>query len=158
MPIPACSLITKEHQTIDPGGYHLVHFPFGAGESYDAEGMHQMVQPDGYQITDWRADPRAGLIWPTVAGWGALTAMIQWEAGDYTELRDQVVRDPLGFTDDPVNTTATDHRPPSLGMQCFTKHHEMFVSPEVPLAIRVGHNDNRPRALVLAEFKLAIHT
>lgn len=158
MPIPVCSLITTERQTVPSGGYHPVHFPFGSGESYDECGMHQMVQPDSYHITDWRADPRASLIWPACEGWGVLTAMIQWEPGNYSELRDQYVRDPLGFTDDPVNTTATDHRPPSPGMQCFTKHHELFVHPDVPLALRVSHNASGPLDLVHAQFKLAIHT
>jgi hypothetical protein len=83
--------------------------------------------------------------------------MIQWEDGAYSELRDQFVRDPLGFTDDPVDTTATDHRPPSPGMQCFTKSHGIFVSPGTPLALRVAHNDSQARDIVLAEFKLAIH-
>jgi hypothetical protein len=152
-----CSLITGEPQTIPAGGYHVVRFPFGGGESYDAHGMHQMLQPDGYQITNWRTDDRAGLIWPAADGWGSLTAVIQWEAGGYSELRDQFVRDPLGLTDDPVNTTATEHRPPSPGMQCWHKSHEIFVHPGVPLALRISHNDSRPRRMVLAEFKLAIH-
>ncbi|MFE0875344.1 hypothetical protein ACFW4X_10750 [Streptomyces smyrnaeus] len=158
MPIPVCSLITKERQIIEPRTYTVVHFPFGRGESWDEEGMHNMSQPDGYRIADWRADPRAGLIWPSVDGWGHLTAMIQWEPGNYSELRDQYVRDPLGLTVNPNDTTATEHRPRSVGMQCFVKHHEMFVHPEVPIALRVYHNDDEPRALVLAEFKLAIHT
>ncbi|GAA2284852.1 hypothetical protein GCM10010145_56030 [Streptomyces ruber] len=158
MSVHVCSLILDEPQVIPQGGYQVVRFPFGAGESYDAHGMHQVAQPDGYQVTNWRTDDRAGLIWPAADGWGSLTAMIQWEAGDYTELRDQFVRDPLGLTGDPVNTTATDHRPPSPGMQCFTKHHEIFVHPGVPLAVRVSHNDSAPRRLLLAEFKLAIHS
>lgn len=159
MPIPVCSLILNERQRVAAGAtYHVVRFPFGGGESYDAEGMHQVQQPDGEEVTDWRTDDRAGLIWPSADGWGALTAMIQWEAGDYSELRDQVVRDPLSLTGDPMNTTATDHRRPSPGLQCFTKHHEMFVHPDVPLALRVAHNDSRARNLVHAQFKLAIHT
>ncbi|MEK8169360.1 hypothetical protein NKH77_04805 [Streptomyces sp. M19] len=159
MPVNVCSLIRggAEPQTVAPGAYHVVRFPFGAGESYDAEGMHQVNQPDGYQVTDWKADDRAGLIWPSADGWASLTAMVQWEAGNYTELTDQFVRDPLGLTDNPMDTTATDHRPPSPGMQCFTKHHEIFVHPGIPLALRVGHNASASRKLVLAEFKLAIH-
>jgi hypothetical protein len=156
--VQVCSLINGEPQTIPADGkYHVVRFPFGGGESYDDLGMHQMAQPDGYIISDWRKDDRSGLIWPSVDGWGSLTAMIQWEAGGYSELRDQFVRDPLSLTDDPVNTTATDHRPPSPGMQCFTKHHEIFVHPGVPLALRVSHNDDQARRLVFAELKLAIH-
>lgn len=151
-----CSLIVNEPQAIPPGGYHVVRSPFGADESYDAWGMHQAVQPDGARVPDWRTDDRSGLIWPAVAGWATLTVNIHWEAGDYTELRDQFVRDPLGYGDDPVNTTATDHRPPSPGMQCFTKHHQLFTNPGVPLAVRVGHNASTPRRVVHAQFKVAI--
>ncbi|GEB49491.1 MULTISPECIES: hypothetical protein [Streptomyces] len=158
MPIPVCSLILNERRELDPGEYHVVRFPFGGGESYDAEGMHQVAQPDGYEVGDWRADDRSGLIWPSADGWGILTAMIQWEAGSYGELRDQFVRDPLGLTDNPDDTTATDHRPPSKGMQCFTKTHSLFVHPGVPLALRVSHDAGGRCALVHAQFKLSIHT
>jgi len=151
-----CSLITSEPQEIPPGGYHVVRFPFGGGESYDAHGMHQMLQPDGYQITDWQADDRAGLIWPTVDGWGVLTANIHWEAGNYSELRDRFVRDPLGLSTG-YDSTATDHRPPSPGMQCFTKQHQMFVHPGTPVALLVAHTDSSPRRVTHAQFKLAIH-
>jgi hypothetical protein len=151
-----CSLIVNAPQVIPPGGYHVVRFPFGAAESYDELGMHQVVQPDGYVIGNWRTDVRAGLIWPSAGGWGVLTAMIHWEAGGYSELRDRFVRDPLGLSTGP-DSTATDHRPPSPGMQCFTKHHEIFVHPRTPLALMVSHNNSSPARLVLAEFKLAIH-
>jgi hypothetical protein len=152
-----CSLINAEPQTIPPGGdYHIVNFPFGGGESYDAHGMHQMAQPDGYQITDWPADERSGLIWPSTDGWGVLTVNLHWESGNYTELRDRFVRDPLNVSTG-YDSTATDHRAPSPGMQCFTKQHQMFVHPGTPIALLVGHNATSPRRLVLAEFKLAIH-
>jgi len=151
-----CSLIVTEPQVIPPGGYRVVRFPFGTAESYDALGMHQVVQPDGYTIRDWRTDNRAGLIWPSADGWGSLTAMIQWEAGGYSELRDRFVRDPLGLSTG-ADSTATDHRPRSPGVQCFTKHHEIFVHPGTPLALMVSHNNSASTRLVLAEFKLAIH-
>jgi hypothetical protein len=152
-----CSLKMDAGQLVEPGGYHVVRFPFGSGEPSDAWNMHPAVQPDGVEVTDWKTDDRAGLIWPARPGWGELHAMVQWESGGYSELRDQFVRDPLGFTPDPVDTTATDHRPPSPGMQCFTKGHGIFVHPGVPLALRVAHNDSTARRLVLAEFKLVIH-
>lgn len=158
MAVHVCSLIRSTPQTLATGGgYQLLRFPFGDAESLDSEGMHQVSQPDGHQVTDWDSDDRSALIWPSVAGWGALTAMIQWEAGSYTELRDQFIRDPLSLSTGP-DTTATDHRPPSPGMQCFTKHHEILVDPGTPLALRVTHNDHQARRVVLAEFKLAIHT
>lgn len=156
MAVRICSLIVTEPQVIPPGGYRVVRFPFGTAESYDALGMHQVVQPDGYTIRDWRTDNRAGLIWPSADGWGSLTAMIHWEAGGYSELRDRFVRDPLGLSTG-ADSTATDHRPRSPGVQCFTKHHEIFVHPGTPLALMVSHNNSASTRLVLAEFKLAIH-
>ncbi|MFJ8929218.1 hypothetical protein ACIRLA_21835 [Streptomyces sp. NPDC102364] len=158
MTVHICSLKTDTPQLIPADGeYHLVHFPFGNSEPSDAHGMHQAAQPDGHRVTNWRTDPRSGLIWPSASGWGSLTAMIFWEDGGYTELRDQFVRDPLAHTKDPVNTTATDHRARSPKTQCFTKHHEMFVHPGTPVALRVAHNDRTARRITLAEFKLAIH-
>ncbi|MFU0240467.1 hypothetical protein ACKI1J_32600 [Streptomyces scabiei] len=162
--VTVCSLKRDTRQVIPPGPYTILRFPFGAAESYDRWTMHQAAQPDGYTVTEWDTDPRSGLIWPARGGWGELHAMIQWESGDYEELRDQFVRDPLGLrprttvdTTEPVDTTATEHRPPSRGMQCWNKGHGMFVQPDTPLAVRVAHDASTPRAVVLAEFKLVIH-
>lgn len=153
-----CSLISKEPQEIPGGGsYHIVRFPFGGEESSDAHAMHQATQPDGHLVADWQMDDRSGLIWPLLDGWASLTANIHWEAGNYSELRDRFVRDPLGLTAD-ADSTATDHRPPSPGMQCWTKHHELWVHPGTPLGLLVGHTDKVPRRIVHAQFKLAIHT
>ena len=105
---------------------------------------------------DRQADDRAGLIWPAVSGWGVLTANVHWESGNYSELRDRFVRDPLGLSTG-YDSTATDHRPPSPGMQCFTKQHQMFVHPDVPLSFLVAHNASSPRKITHAQFKLAIH-
>lgn len=155
MPVYVCSLILTEPQTVPADGeYHIVPFPFGAAESYDAHGMHQAAQPDGAESTF--PDRRSGLIWPAVEGWGAFCSMIQWESGGYTELRDRYVRDPLGLAGAP-DSTATDHRPPSPGMQCFTKHHEIFVHPGTPVAMLVSHDDTVARRITHAQFKLAIH-
>ncbi|MGF0163043.1 hypothetical protein ACQRET_03235 [Streptomyces koyangensis] len=154
-----CSLKRDTPQVIPSGGYHIVRFPFGVLESYDRWEMHQVQQPDGYTITSWDTDQRSGLIWPTTTGWGELHAMVQWESGDYVELRDQYVRDPLSLgSPTPVDTTATEHRPPSIGMQCWVKGgHGIFVRPDTPLALRVAHDAPNPTAVVLAEFKLVIH-
>lgn len=155
MAVAVCSLILATPQSIPPGGYHLVRFPYGAeGESLDAHQMHPAEQPDR-TVSTW-PDDRSALIWPSTTGWGALTAMIQWAPGAYTELRDRFVRDPLGL-DTGADSTATDHRPPSPGMQCFTKHHEILVRPTVPLALMVSHNDTVARDIVHAQFKLTIH-
>ncbi|GGY17708.1 hypothetical protein [Streptomyces djakartensis] len=160
--VQVCSLKVDTPQPIAPGsGYKVVRFPFGAAESSDRFEMHQAAQPDGYVVSDWATDDRSGLIWPAKTGWGQLYAMIHWEApsgtGGYTELRDQFVRDPLGLTPDPGDTTATEHRAPSPGGQYFTKSHGIFVAPGTPLALRVTHNDANARLLTLAEFKLVIH-
>lgn len=158
MTVYVCSLILNGQQSIpNDGGYHVVRFSDEvSGESYDAHGMHQQTQPDGYQVTDWQTDDRAGLIWPAVHGWGVLTANVHWESGNYSELRDRFVRDPLGLSTG-YDSTATDHRPPSPGMQCFTKQHQMFVHPDVPLSFLVAHNASSPRKVTHAQFKLAIH-
>lgn len=152
MSVRACSLILSTPQKILPGGYYVVRFPY-AGESYDPWAMHDPAQPGGAVVTDWASDDRSGLIWPTSTGWGTLTANIHWEAGDYSEVRDRFVRDPLGSTPD---STATDHRPPSPGMQCITKQHEMVVHDGVPIALLVSHNDSVPRKITHAQFKLSI--
>lgn len=155
--VHVCSLILEEPQTIpDDGTYHVVRFPFGLAESYDDHGMHQAVQPDGHTVTSWRTDKRSGLIWPAVEGWGSLTAMIQWEDGEYTELRDRFERDPLNLTTG-ADSTATDHRARTPGINPFTKHHELFVHPATPVAFKVAHNSDRPERIVHAQFKLAIH-
>lgn len=135
--------------------YHVVRFPH-VGEPHDPYGMHQKLQPDGYEVRDWQRDDRSGLIWPSIDGWGVLTANLHWEPGNYSELRDRFVRDPLNLADG-YDSTATDHRPPSPGMQCVTKQHQMFVHPGVPVAVLVAHNASSARRLVFAEFKLAIH-
>ncbi|GAB2327902.1 hypothetical protein AB0N20_22520 [Streptomyces griseoincarnatus] len=154
-----CSLKRDTPQVVPAGEYTIVRFPFGAAESYDRWRMHQVQQPDGYTISSWDTDDRSGLIWPARDGWGELHAMVQWESGDYQELRDQYVRDPLSLgSPTPVDTTATEHRPPSIGMQCWVKgSHGIFVHPDTPLALRVRHDASGPVAVVLAEFKLVIH-
>ena len=157
MAVHVCSLIRSRTQSIPADGkYHVLRFPFGDAESYDEEGMHQVQQPDGHEVVDWDSDARSGLIWPSADGWGALTAMIQWADGAYTELRDRFVRDPLDLAGG-ADSTATDHRPRSVGMQCFTKHHEIFVHPGTPLGLLVSHNGASARQIVHAQFKLAIH-
>lgn len=157
MPVLVCSLKSDVPQSIPAdGGYHILRFPYGNSESYDEHGMHQVAQPDAVKVANWARDDRSGLIWPTVSGWASLTAMIHWEAGSYDELRDRFVRDPLNLADG-YDATATEHRPPSPGMQCWHKSHEMFVHPGTPLALMVAHDDSSPRRVTLAEFKLAIH-
>jgi hypothetical protein len=131
--------------------YYLLRFPYGGAESYDADNMHAQLR-DGADHP-FPADPASGLIWPAHEAWGRLYAMIQWESASgaaATEFRDQFVRDPLGTPD----TTCTEHRPPSVGMQCFAKAWALFVEPGIPLGLRVTHNAAGALDVVLAEFKL----
>lgn len=163
MALYICSLIMDSnrdgYQTVPADGqYHTIHFPFGSRESYDEHGMHNAAQPDGYQVdaSQWKLDERSGLIWPAMDGWGTITGMIYWEGGSYTELCDRVNRDPIGVTSDPNNTTATEHRPVTPGLNPFHKTHEIFVHPGTPLAIQVKTNSTA--RLYHAQFKLAIET
>jgi len=150
------SLKTDVAQSIPAdGGYHIVRFPYTA-ESYDPWAMHEPVQPDGYSVASWSKDDRSGLIWPSMAGLGTLTSLIYWEAGDYRELRDRYVRDPLGLTEAGYDSTATEHRPPSPGIQCWHKTHQLLVHPETPLALLVAHDASSSTRITLAEFKLSI--
>ncbi|UQA95592.1 hypothetical protein [Streptomyces halobius] len=159
--VQVCSLKADTPQLIQPGCYQILRFPYGSAECTDVFGMHQVDQPDEYVVADWATDDRSGLIWPSQSGWGHLYAMIHWEpasaTGGYTELRDQYVRDPLGLTSSPNDTTATEHRVPTPGGQFYAKSHGIYVNPDTPLALRVAHNDCAPRNVVLAEFKLCIH-
>ncbi|MFF1709328.1 hypothetical protein [Streptomyces sp. NPDC058268] len=155
MTVRIVSLKTDVAQSIPVGGYQIVRFPYAA-ESYDPHGMHDKVDPRGYEVRAWQRDDRSGLIWPTVGGWGSLTAMIYWEDGEYRELRDRFVRDPLDLSTG-YDSTATEHRPRSPGEQFFHKCHELFVYPKTPIGLFVAHDDSRPRRITLAELKLAIH-
>ena len=138
--------------SVAPGdGYHLVPFPYGSAENHDTDNMHAEKR-DG-KTHPFPADPASALIHPAHEAWGRLYAMIQWEvaSGDEaTELRDQFARDPLGK----VDTTCTEHRRASPGMQCFAKAWAIFVTPSVPLGLRVAHNAGGSLRVVLAEFKL----
>lgn len=151
-----CSLKTETPQLIPAdGGYHIVRFPYGTAESSDEHGMHQSAQPDGYQITDWAKDDRSGLVWPTLDGWASLNAMVFWDSGNYTEIRDRFVRDPLGLAGEPDSTCTEDH-PTTPGGQYRAKHWELFAHPGTPLALLVRHNASAPVNITLAELKLSI--
>ncbi len=128
--------------------YHLVPFPYGAAENHDPDDMHALRRNGADH--PFPSDAASGLIWPAHSAWGRLYAMIQWDDGDATELRDQFVRDPLGTPD----TTCTEHRAATPGMQCFAKTWAIFVSPDVPLGLGVAHNASGSQKVVLAEFKL----
>ncbi|MGV9535023.1 hypothetical protein ACWEU6_21885 [Streptosporangium sandarakinum] len=151
MPDVVCSLLAGA-QTVPAGpDYYLVRFPYGT-ESADAAGMHDPAQPDG--ATSVYPDPRSGLIWPQHDAWAQVYALLYWEDGDYTELRDRFVRDPLGLFEAP-DSTCTEDRAVTPGGQFIAKSWGMFVHPSVPLGLMVRHNSPRPVRLMLAEFKVA---
>src|SRR3546814_11220891 len=102
--------------------------------------MHERAQPDGFDITGWDSDDCSGLIWPKVYGWATITGMIYWSDGSASKHYDTISRDPLGFTDSPDDTTATEHRTAITGVSPYHKTHEMFVQPGTPIAIKVTHN------------------
>lgn len=157
MALYVCSLMTVAPQSVPPGsGYTLLRFPFGFNESYDKWNMHQGAQPDGFTVPSWE-HPRAGLIWPRVAGWATLTGMIYWDSGSYTDLRDRFSRDPLALTQEP-DTTATEDRALTGGTQAFHKTHQMFVRPGLPVGLEVKHNARSAQTVAFAEFKMAIET
>jgi hypothetical protein len=142
-----CSLKVTAPQSIPPGVWTILRFPY-AGESSDTDDMH----PD--PGVGYTTDPGSGLIHPAhLDRIGHWWAMVQWEAGGYSELRGQFARDPLGT----IDTTGTVHYPPSPGLQCFTYAHT-FKTDTRPVGFRVYHDDDVPRHVVLAEFKLAYYT
>src|SRR4051794_10219785 len=114
MTVQVCSLkydsAVHGPQSIAPGDFRIIHFPFGAQESTDAFNMHQEVQPDGKASKF--GDDRSGLIWPGIEGWGHLYGYVILDAGNYTETRDRFVRDPLSLTTG-WDSTCTQDREPS---------------------------------------------
>ena len=153
MPTYVCSLKAGIQTIPVTGGsdYYLVRFPFGT-ESHDPEGMHEQVQPDGE--TAAYPDPRCGLIWPRHEAWAHLHALIYWQPGAYSEVRDRFVRDPLGLSTG-YDSTCTEDREPSGGGQYLAKSWAMFVHPGTPIGLMVKHNSSSPVKLDLAEFKLS---
>ncbi|MFC3998489.1 hypothetical protein ACFOVU_21370 [Nocardiopsis sediminis] len=155
MAVRVCSLIVDTPQTIPAdGAYHLLRFPY-SGESADPHRMHQPGQPDGADSEF--PDPRSGLIWPAVSGWGELKALVYWDEGDYTEVRDRFVRDPLSLSTGSDSTCTEDHQA-TTGGQYRGKAWGIFVEPETPLGVMVRHNGTSPATVSHAQFKLAILT
>ncbi len=155
MAVHICSLILTETQTVRAGEqYHIVRFRFGVDENYDEHRMHQARQPDGVSTTFSHA--RAGLIWPSIDGWGELKALMYWARGSYSETRSRFVRDPLNLAGG-ADSTCTEDSPASPGAQFRAKAWGIFVHVGTPLALMVRHNGPSPVALTHAQFKLAIY-
>ena len=155
MPVQVCSLIRNEPQMIPADDlYHVVRFRFGQGESSDRHRMHEPQQPDGVPTTF--AHDRAGLIWPSTAGWGELKALMYWAPGQYSEVRSRFVRDPLDLAGG-EDSTCTEDSAVTPGAQFRAKAWGMFVQTGTPVAVMVRHNGPSPVALTHAQFKLAIH-
>lgn len=160
-----CSLKVEINQAIPPNTWTVVRIPYSLdGESTDVMNMHSPDRAPGGPVTDWATDDRSGLVWPSRSGWANLYGMVQWKAptgltapASGPEYKDQFIRDPFEYTTvNPADTTATNHRPPSPGMQCFTTTWGIFVDPDVPLALRVAHNLSGPLELETVELKLAV--
>lgn len=153
MPARVVSLQETTDQLIQPRTWTLVRYSYGSLESYDPWNMHDPVQPDGSIVTDWKNDDRSGLIWPSKPGIGSLICDFIWPAGNYSEIREQFVRDPLGTPD----YTSVEHRGLSPGAQYFAKHHAIFVNPSTPIGVLVYHDASTAVNLVYSQFKLVIH-
>jgi hypothetical protein len=147
--------------TYDSDGYHLARFPYVTGEEqYDPWNMHDPGQ--GGDSASTFPDARSGLIWPSHDGWGVLSAMVFWEADSAgLEYRARYVRDPLNLSTG-YDSTATTDIAPTRGGQYRTYMWQMFVHPGTPLGLKIsvrGTGDAKiATPLMLAEFKLAIHT
>lgn len=151
-----CSLIyhSSQHgaQSIPADGdYHLVKFPYGGEETEDADNMHAEVR-DGVSHP-YPSDKESGLIWPAHEAHAELKALIYWKAGGATEYRDRFVRDPLDLSTG-YDSTCTDHRAPTPGMQCYSKSWAIRVQPGTPIGLMVSHNSSSSIALDHAQFKL----
>ncbi|MDK1473618.1 hypothetical protein QNO07_09320 [Streptomyces sp. 549] len=156
MSLYVCSLISNAEQVIPADGqYHLLRFPYGEDESYDAWNMHPAEQPDG--LVSIHPDVRSALIWPAVKGWGELKATIHWAAGGgYTEVRSQLIRDPLGLAAGPDTTCTEDHHA-NVGGQFRSKSWGIFVNPVTSLGVRVRHNGTSAATVTHAQFKLVVN-
>ncbi|MGV9880341.1 hypothetical protein [Streptomyces sp. NPDC003006] len=145
----------------DSDGYHLVRFPYGAGEeSYDPWRMHDPAKAGSGPSHFPNA--HSGLIWPSHDGWGVLSALVFWrpDSGP-TEYRSRFVRDPLNLTTG-YDSTATTDSAPTRGSQFRSYVWQMFVHPETPVGLKIsarGVGDVKlATPLTHAQFKLAIHT
>ena len=155
MPVQVCSLIRNEPQTIPAGdSYHVVRFRFDGGENSDRHRMHETEQPDGVSTTF--ANDRAGLIWPSVAGWGELKGLMYWASNAYSEVRSRFVRDPLDLAGG-ADSTCTEDSSTTPGGQFRAKAWGIFVQVGTPIALMVRHNGASPVVLAHAQFKLAIY-
>lgn len=145
-------------QSVPPDEYYLVRFPYGGKESSDRENMHALVDSAGAEHP--YPDAASGLIRPKHDSTadrplvGHLWATCQWDDGDFTELRGQFSRDPLGAND----TTGTQHQRATPGIQCFTYNIPIEINSKTPLGFRVSHNASRSRKIVHAKFKLVYYT
>jgi hypothetical protein len=154
MAVRVCSLILDETQTVPADEqYHVVRFRFGAAESYDEHRIRETQQPDGVSTTF--SHDRAGLIWPSMNGWGELKALMYWAPGGYSEVRSRFVRDPLNLAGG-ADSTCTEDSATTPGAQFRAKAWGIFVQVGTPIALMVRHNGSSPVVLAHAQFKLAI--
>lgn len=147
-------------QYVDPDTWTLVRFPYGSSESTDRENMHALADALGEEHP-YPADPASALIWPQHDSTelepiiGHLWGTVMWDDANYTELRGQFSRDPLGIND----VTGTVHYPRSPGMQCFTfPGPPIEINSRVPLGLEVMHNASGRLRIRHAKIKLTYYT
>lgn len=139
-------------QTVPPGVWTPVRFPYGNAEPEDAENMH----PFTVNGIDYPFDtPEASLIRPPVTGpVGHWAIKINWlEGQSFTRaIKTQLCRDPFGTPD----WTATDTRAPHAAADehDIVSAYMFRIDVAKPVAVRVKHSESSSRKIVLAEFKL----
>lgn len=135
-----CSLINKNPQLIQPGGYTALRF---AEESTDALNWH---------VSNDLANPASALITPTVTDVGLVAALVFWAPSDATQLLHRFTRDP--YDPELIDSTATNDRVPTVGQDFHVFTWPIKVRDGQPLALMVGHNASGPVAVNLCEFKV----
>jgi len=155
MSLYICSLANNNRRTIPPRKWVTVPFPYTTPPtSYDAWEMHRPSQPGG--VVSTYPDRYSALIHPQADGWGTLEGHVEFEEGDYTEIRTRFVRDPYGDGEKSNDTTNTEHHAPSPGMQFFTVLHKLFVHPGVPVAFMVYVGGDEGAVLTYSQLKLEV--
>lgn len=162
MRLVVCSLKTDKPQRIAPRTYTTVRFPFGA-ESYDPNNRHTpLAPPNPKPVT--ASMPEAGLIWPMHTAWATWQGFMIWQSltavassARPTQFRHRLARDPFGYTDSPMDTTATTNEPvaPPASTSGATKTWGFWAHPGTPVAYQVWHDADVPLSLTVAEFKMS---
>lgn len=155
MSLYVCSLANNQPRSIPPNQWVTVRYPYTTPpESYDPWEMHRPSQPSG--TTSVYPDKYSALIRPAADGWGTVEGHVEFEAGDYREIRTMFSRDPYGTGEDADDRTNDEHHAVTPGMQFFTTVHRMFLHPNVPIAFMVYVLGPSAVDLVYTQFKLDV--